>query len=222
MRAGAFSVFKWDKGGASIEGVDETTVGLLDEHKLSIPDLGERYCTDLNPDRPEQSPGMDEERAKQVQEVKIVLVYLLLLAAVQQQQHYCSDALQQCTRQLFFVLFSRGCGHRNQLFIHRSNIPMFTLHSYTSQFIARTHTHTHTHIIHTHIDLSRAHAGVEHDRAERAHAGADGSWMEAVPQGAACAAEPDAYHRRGLVYLGERSYDSRNIYRVQQCYCRWT
>lgn len=64
----SFSVFKWDKGGASIEGVDEATAGLLDEHKLSIPDLGGRYCTSLNPDRPEQSPGMDGERALQVNE----------------------------------------------------------------------------------------------------------------------------------------------------------
>ncbi|CAM9495257.1 unnamed protein product [Pylaiella littoralis] len=60
------SVFKWGKGGSSIEGVDEDTVGLLDEHKLSIPALGERYCTSLNPDRPEQSRGMDQERAAQV------------------------------------------------------------------------------------------------------------------------------------------------------------
>lgn len=66
----AFSVFKWGKGGSSIEGVDEDTVGLLDEHKLSIPALGERYCTSLNPDRPEQSRGMDQERAAQVKEVK--------------------------------------------------------------------------------------------------------------------------------------------------------
>lgn len=60
------SVFKWDRGGALIEGVDEATVGLLDEHKLSIEALGARYCTDLNPDRPEQSRGVQQERAAQV------------------------------------------------------------------------------------------------------------------------------------------------------------
>jgi len=47
-------------------------VGLLDEHKLSIEALGARYCTDLNPDRPEQSRGMDQERAGQVRLVVVV------------------------------------------------------------------------------------------------------------------------------------------------------
>lgn len=46
-------------------------------------------------------------------------------------------------------------------------------------------------------------AGVEHDRAERAHTGTDGSCVEAIPQGAACAAELDAHHRFAFVHLGE-------------------
>lgn len=62
------SVFRWTHGNgeASIEGVDEATIGLLDEHRLSLEDLGRRYCTSLNPDRPENSLGMDNERATQV------------------------------------------------------------------------------------------------------------------------------------------------------------
>lgn len=64
------SVFKWGQGGASIEGVDEATIGLLDEHRLSVHDLGRRYCTSLNPNRPEHSQGMDEERATQVRGLK--------------------------------------------------------------------------------------------------------------------------------------------------------
>lgn len=60
------SVYKWDQGGALIEGVDEATVGLLDEHKLSIKALGDRYCTSLDARRPEQSRGLEQERATQV------------------------------------------------------------------------------------------------------------------------------------------------------------
>ena len=60
------SVFRWDKGGASIEGIDEATIGLLDEHRLSVHDLGKRYCTSLKPNRPEQSAGMNADRATQV------------------------------------------------------------------------------------------------------------------------------------------------------------
>ncbi|CAN0074063.1 unnamed protein product, partial [Ectocarpus sp. 12 AP-2014] len=62
----AASVFKWDQGGALIEGIDEATIGLLDEHRLSIKTLGERYCTDLNSERPEHSGGVNPERATQV------------------------------------------------------------------------------------------------------------------------------------------------------------
>lgn len=50
----------------SIEGVDEATIGLLDEHRLSMTDLGRRYCTNLDEERPEHSLGMNPERATEV------------------------------------------------------------------------------------------------------------------------------------------------------------
>lgn len=60
------SIFMWDETAAIIQGVDEATIGLLDEHRLSPEELGQRYCTQLDPDRPDHSPGMEPDRASNV------------------------------------------------------------------------------------------------------------------------------------------------------------
>lgn len=62
----ATSIFMWDETAAIIQGVDEATIGLLDEHRLSPEELGQRYCTQLDPDRPDHSPGMEPDRASNV------------------------------------------------------------------------------------------------------------------------------------------------------------
>lgn len=46
--------------------MDEATIGLLDEHTLSLDELGRRYCTSLDAERPEHSQGMNPDRAEQV------------------------------------------------------------------------------------------------------------------------------------------------------------
>ncbi|CAM9277312.1 unnamed protein product [Ascophyllum nodosum] len=60
------SIYQWGGGDDRIEGVDEETIGLLDEHRLSVAELCSRYSTSLDPDRPEHSHGMNSERAEQV------------------------------------------------------------------------------------------------------------------------------------------------------------
>lgn len=60
------SIFRWSNEDATIEGIDEATIGLLDEHRLTFEELENRYCTSLDLERPEHSNGMNPERAAQV------------------------------------------------------------------------------------------------------------------------------------------------------------
>ncbi|CAM9885540.1 unnamed protein product [Choristocarpus tenellus] len=59
------SILEWIiREGSDVQSPDEEVVRRLDEHKISIPELAERFHTSLDPLRPDQSAGKDSVRAE--------------------------------------------------------------------------------------------------------------------------------------------------------------